>query len=191
MVSPEDFSRSRRVVEEWALRHPIPDLSFQMDAIYPEMKLGAVRAGLDSLSIPQTVSTMSEQMEDVQYCLNLFNKHLPSRIRWRGSTHRGTLGGVDRSPWLVSNQSQIVCRHRSLSTELRTRGRGAFCDLPVNRRGTRNNLEVEKIAERREDFMRSAQSEIEPSQRRSGAAPGLYTRTGGNTEVSGRLVPQC
>ncbi len=166
VISPEDFSRSREVVEGWALRHPIPNLSFQMDSIYPQMKLGAVRSGFEGLSIPQTVSTMSEQIEDVQYYLALFNKHLPSRIRWQVDLLTDELLGDVATDQALASFSSVSKSFADIAPviqqtpELVAEERSAvFQSIAEERRTTLE--EVERIAERREDFVRSAQSDIQ------------------------------
>jgi hypothetical protein len=82
MLPEMNFPRARAKVNEWCAENRIETLTFRRTSIYPLLKSEAIREGFEELGTLETITTMSQQIADIEYHLNMFNKYLPNRILW-------------------------------------------------------------------------------------------------------------
>ena len=166
ITSAGDFARARERVESWAAEDPIADLRFQRKSIYAELKSGALREGVDGLSTLQGVATMAEQIEDIEGYLTLFNKHLPSRIRWQVDLlSEELLRDVDTEA-AVGSLVQIGETAREISPVIQklpamvASERTAIFDSVAEERKLALK-EIDDLIRRREDFVDATRSNLQ------------------------------
>ena len=93
LTAPEDFQRARSTVRSWASDHPIRDLSFSRDLFMAELARGTFGDKLEGLEGLTALSTTAQDLKLLQSRLNLFNRYLPSSIRWEAELIADDLSG--------------------------------------------------------------------------------------------------
>lgn len=165
VISDADFERAELRITQWAEANPIQNLTFQRKSLYTDLKTGAVREGVDSLTALESVATMVEQVEDIEQYLTVFNKHFPARIRWQVDLlveevlrEADTDSAVQSLSQIGSAASELTPLLQEAPRMISSEREAVFRSVAEEREATLEQIDA--LVQKRESFLAALEQEI-------------------------------